>query len=566
MNEILKNKNFFLVFFTLLSGFFTCFSANAVQNEYVIEHDFFQNDFENGLLQEGFGAKKNFPNADILESSRMQAMTQIKNNYQLVLGLVKQKKFEQANEKLALLIEKNPNQSIYFYLKGLLQLINKDSVAAGQSFHKAIELNIENVPAYIGLAKLALDDKQFTEARMYANKGLKRDQYAVSAYMVLADVVMQQQDIEATEKLLLNARGKVKDNLKAELEILKLLGKVYGSKKQPEKMLSLATDLVKRNKGNLSALSFLSDAQITNQDLSGAEQTLRTIIAQQPKDARHLFLLARLLGVKKGKEIEALKLLDKAAINLDNPSLILSYKTALLVKQKQFQQAFSVAKQVDDSSPELSIGKILKGDVYLAEKKYDKALQSYQLAYQITPTTKVLDVMLLILTEQNKQVDAIALLENELAKNKDNTQIQFRLAVAYQNSGRYESSIKYYKKLIDKQQGNAIVLNNLAWVYSQLKHPKALKLAKEAFIKAPKSGAVADTYGYILLTNGRSKESLKILKQAAELSPELTEIQLHLAEAHIANQQKSQAKQILQQILTKEGAEKASAMKLMKEL
>jgi tetratricopeptide (TPR) repeat protein len=271
------------------------------------------------------------------------------------------------------------------------------------------------------------------------------------------------------------------------------------------------------------------------------------------------------LGVQKGKEIEALKLLDRAALNLDNTTSILSYKTALLIRQKQFQQAFYVAKQVDDSSPKLSIGKILKGDVYLAEKKYNKALQSYQLAYQITPTTKVLDGMLLILSEQNKQVDAIALLENELAKNKDNTQIQFRLAVAYQNSGRYESSIKYYEKLIDKQQGNAIVLNNLAWVYSQQKHPKALKLAKEAFIKAPKSGAVADTYGYILLTNGHSKESLKILKQAAELSPELTEIQLHLAEAHLANQQKSKAKQILQQILSKEGAEKAAAMKLMEE-
>jgi len=494
---------------------------------------------------------------DAEQDRQKQAMEQVKHNYLSVIDLVKKKNYSDAKTKVTELIQQEPKQSIYYNLQALLQLVDKDRPAAEQSFVKAVELNPKNTQALTGLAKLALDSKQWDKAKQYADKVLAVNPYEVKAYQVLADVAMNQQGIEAVESLLLDAQNKLKDKPAAELAIAQSLAKVYLKQKQPEKLLPLASDLIKRNPNDNAALSFLAEAQLINKDPVGAEKTLRQIIAQQPNDSKHRFLLARLLGQQADKENEILSLLDKAAENIANPALVLSYKTAILLKQKHFQQALAVAQQVDETNPTLAIGKILKGDVYLSEKKLPEALSHYQQAYAITPNIKVLDAILKILARQNKPKEAIALLEKELTKKADNTAIQFRLAERYQSSQQNDLATKHYEAVLIKQKDNVIVLNNLAYLYQQQNNPKAIELAKHAYQLAPKSGAIADTYGYILLKQGDKSQGLTILKQAAELNPQLVEIQLHLAEAYIANQDKEQGKAILEKIINNKSAKPA---------
>jgi len=494
---------------------------------------------------------------DAEQDRKKQAMKQVKRNYLSVMDLVKNKNYQEAKTKVAALIEQDPNQSIYYNLQALLQLMDKDLPTAEQSFVKAVELNPKNTQALTGLARLALDSKQWDKAKEYADQVLVVNPYDVKAYQVLADVTMKQQGIEAVERLLLDAQRQLRAKPAVELAILQSLAKVYLKQKQPEKLLVLATDFIQRNPKDNGALSFLAEAQLVNKDEAGAEKNLRQIITQQPKDAKHRFLLARLLGQQTGKEAEALNLLDKAAENMPNPALVLSYKTAILIKQKDYQQARGIAQQVDQANPTLAIGKVLKGDVFLSEKKLPEALSHYQKAYEITPNIKVLDAILKIFAQQNKPKDAIALLEKELAKKTDNTAIQFRLAERYQTSQQNDLAAKYYEAVLSKQKDNVIVLNNLAYLYQQQSNPKAVELAKQAYQLAPKSGAIADTYGYILLKQGNKPQSLTILKQAAELNPQLVEIQLHLAEAYSANQDKEQAKVVLENIIKNEAAKPA---------
>jgi len=63
-------------------------------------------------------------------------------------------------------------------------------------------------------------------------------------------------------------------------------------------------------------------------------------------------------------------------------------KTAILIKQKHYQQALTVAQQVDKANPTLAIGKILKGDVSLSQQKLPEALSHYQRAYVIKSNIK----------------------------------------------------------------------------------------------------------------------------------------------------------------------------------
>ncbi len=474
---------------------------------------------------------------DTPESFNMQMIEHVKNSYKSVINLIAQKKYENAQAKITSLIQQDPNQSIYYNLKALLQIINEDTSGAEQSFQKAITLNTRNSQAYLGLAKLALNNKQIELAKEFAKKALGRNPYEVKAYEILADIAMQQKGINAVETLLLEARTQVKESLGADLFILQLLGKVYISQKHPEKLIELADDLVDRNKGNVAALAVLAEAQLINKDDSGAEKTLREMITHQPKDAKHLFSLARLLSIQTGKESETLKLLDQAALNLENPNLVLSYKTAVLIKQKQYQKALAVATQVEASNPAQALGKILKADVYLAEKHYKKAIKHYQAAYKITQDITILDALLGAMEKQQDFKAAVTLLEKELAKHKNNPAIQYRLAVAYQNAKQHTRAVPLYEALLTQQKENVIVLNNLAWAYSALNDPRALSLAERAYKLAPLSAYVADTYGYILFLSGHHEDSISILKQAVELNPTLDEVQRHLDEAISAQKQ-----------------------------
>lgn len=515
--------------------------------------------------QESFEDERLIPDAEMFSTEAQPLkQDQVEKNYHLMLKLIKQKNYAQANKTIKGFIKENPNEAVYHNLRALLQITAKDLIGAEKSFLKVIELKPKNVQALMRLSTLALNKENFDQAKQYANKALENSPYEVVAYQVLADVAMQQQGIEAAEAIFLNAQSMFKGRFQSELEILKSLGKLYFIKKQPEKLLALAQELNGRYQQVPAAL-FLVEAQLANGDDIGAEQTLRQIIIKAPNEGMPQFILAKLLDKKEGKTSEVLDLLDKAALNLHNPVAVLAYKTGILIRQKKYQQALAVAKQVDQSNSEQGAGKKLIADVYLAEEKYPQALEQYQLAYKKNPNINNLDGVLKILTLQNKHNDVIALLNEELIKHKEETALQFRLAVAYQNANQNKLSIKYYQTVLSKQQNNVIALNNLAWIYSHEHNPKAVIVAKQAYEIAPKSSIVADTYGFMLLEQGDYQESIKVLKQGLALDRDSPILKLHLAEAYLADKKISDALELLRDLANEKSPVTTRAKQLLKQ-
>ena len=118
------------------------------------------------------------------------------------------------------------------------------------------------------------------------------------------------------------------------------------------------------------------------------------------------------------------------------------------------------------------LGKLLKGDVYLADKKLDKATDMYQQAYKIQPNDKVLFTLADLLYAQGKQTDAIKLLNNALEKNSKNGAIHFKLATVYQQQNDNKQAEAHYNAILTEQPDNVLALNNLAFLYSQQNDPR----------------------------------------------------------------------------------------------
>ncbi len=504
----------------------------------------------------------------ILESMQQEKINEKKRDYLDVLNLIKHNKLDEAGVKLATLLKQSPESAELYNLQALLETLKKNTAAAVQNYQKAISLDKTNILAHLGLSKLALDSGDLTTAKDYANRTLAINNKLIGAYLLLADIAYSQKNFSEVESVLTTALDKNKGDLLAEIEVIQNLGKLYAAQKQPEKMLVLGEDLAKRYPNDSKALSLLAGTQIVNNKKSLAEETLTKLIAKDKTDINDRLLLANLLSEHADKDKDVINLLDETiSIGPDRPQAFI-FKTAYLIKLKRYPDALELANLTEKKFPNLAIGKLLLGDVFMAEQKLDQALDNYQQSYKKQANDKVLFTITDILIAQKKLPDAIKLLTTELAKNDKNNAIHFKLASVYQQQNDFRLAEKHYNAMLAEQPNNALALNNLAWIYSQENNPRSVELAKKAFTNAPESAAIADTYGYILIKQNQHQEGLKILEKAASLAPQANDIQFHLAEAYANNDQQTKAIEILERLVKAEQnfMEKKAAITLLEKL
>ena len=504
----------------------------------------------------------------IIDSFHQSTENNKKNQVLEALRLLKENKLDDAQKIISDLLQRNPNVADYHNLNALLETLKKNPTAAQQNYDQTIKLDPKNIMAYLGSAKLALDNGQLDKAKDYANKALSINDKTLNAYLVLADVAYKQKDNAEIEKLLQAAQDKVKGNITEEIDVIKNAGKYYALQKQPEKILALTEELRSRYPDNTSVLSLLAQAQIINNKKSLAEETLLKLISLDKGNISNRLLLIKLMSEQPDKEQETLKLLDETAQLTPNNLEALIYKTAYLIKLKQTPEALKLADKIDSLFPKLVLGKLLKGDVYLADKKLDKASEMYQKAYKIEPNDRILFIMVDLLVIQKKQANAIKLLNSALEKNNKNIAVHFKLATIYQQQNNTQQAEAHYKAMLAQQADNALALNNLAVLYSQQNDPQALEYGKKAYEKAPESAAVLDTYGSILVKQNQAKEGLFLLEKAAGLALKEPNIQFHLAESYVANNNPEKAIEILAPLVQAEAdfTEKKAATDLLEKL
>jgi Tfp pilus assembly protein PilF len=153
-------------------------------------------------------------------------------------------------------------------------------------------------------------------------------------------------------------------------------------------------------------------------------------------------------------------------------------------------------------------------------------------------------------------------------ENPKDTVVPLYLADRALQAKDYKAAAAGYQKIVAEQPNNVVAMNNLAWSLYELKDPGAIGMAEKAARAAPRSPAVADTYGWLLVESGDTKRGTEILGRAAKAAPNAHEIRLHYAKALIRSGDKAAARKELEAIaaLTGESPSKAEAAELLKQL
>lgn len=154
-----------------------------------------------------------------------------------------------------------------------------------------------------------------------------------------------------------------------------------------------------------------------------------------------------------------------------------------------------------------------------------------------------------------------------LEQNPQDRGALLTLANALLDSGETAEAERRFSEYLRLDPRNPVALNNYAWLRYHAGRSDALVYAERAFQAASGEPAIVDTYGWLLVQNGKLKEGLSLLARAAGAAPQNPEISYHLAYALAKVGRNQEARQRLSSALSKgDFADRDQAEALMQTL
>jgi len=385
-----------------------------------------------------------------------------------------------------------------------------DMAAAEQWLGKAIALDPDNAPAHLSLAQLAVQRGDTATAARTLEDLRKRDPSAVEARLLLLAIYLRGSDAVA-------ARPVIDEIVKVgetRPEVLNALGQLYlDNGRYDEALLNFQSATSQDSSSPVFWLN-TARAQISLGNAGVAREALEKALAARPDWIPAVGALA-MLDIKEGHGAEAVA------------------RVSQLVK----------AHPRDDGA------RVLEGDVHMVMRDFAKASAAYDAAAALKPSS-ALAAKAHSARQQGGLANANQPLESWLAAHPDDDTLRMLLANAYQRTGERSRAVKEYEFIDSRGTASPITLNNLAWLYYELKDRRAEAVARRAFEGAPDSVAIADTYGWILAETGKADEALPVLEKAAEGSRDPA-IEYHYAAALVRSGAREEGQKRLTALLAR---------------
>ena len=474
-----------------------------------------------------------------LDANRFQA------NVMLILTHLSRGEFDQAEKAVADLEKKQPNNPLTYNLRGAVFVGKKKNAEARKVFEKALTLQPTYFPAALNIAQLDIQENNPQMARTRFETILAKDPTNLQALVTLAGFGKR---INATPEEVLGWLERAKKGNPAVPQPSILLSRYYLGMGDAKKAVEIALDAQAISPENPDVLDALGVAQLLAGEKNAAVTTASKLVSLQPKSAMALVRLANAQYANDnlaGASASLRKALEIKPDLLDALTALVSIET----RAGRYAEAMQLVKKVQSQYPKSHAGSMLEGDVRFAEKQYAQAATAYENAYTTARSGQLAIRLHGALALAGKQSEGEAKLTGWLKTNPDDLPVRIYLADVYLKQQKHKSAIEQYEYILKKQPQNLLVLNNLAWTYQQVKDPRSLQVAEQAYKASPQSAQVMDTYGWMLVEQGQIDKGLGVLQRAASTAPDQQEIRFHYASGLYRAGKKDQARMELERVL-----------------
>lgn len=481
--------------------------------------------------------------ADLQAAAAMEGTSSRADTF-IILNQLQGKQFDAALASIAALEKKQGASPLTWNYRGAAHLGKKDATKARESFVQALKLDPKFFPAAANLAQLDLKDNQPTAARQRFEGTLKADPKHLNAMLALADLSLRNKDEKAYVSWLEKAAAAHPQALPPRVA----LARYQLSKGDKNKALAAAREAVNAQPDNPVALDILGTTQLALGDTTNALGSFRKLVERQPGQAAPLVKLAAVQAVAKDFVAARTSLQDALRIQPDflDAQMMLG---SIEIQGARYDDAYKLAKQIQQQKPDHPAGHSLEGSTALARKDYPAALAAYERAYKLEPSGALLVRQLQVLNATQRAEEGEKRLASWLATHPQDASTRAVLAESLIKRGQYKAAAEQYLVLDKSNPNNLIVLNNLAWALQESGDSRASAFAERALKLKPDSPAVLDTLGWILVQQGQVQRGIKLLQQALTKAPDLAEIQFHLASAFARSGDRTRAQRELERLL-----------------
>lgn len=525
--------------------------------------------------------------------------------------LLQQKRVDDAITEVNRVIDADDKYPLAHNILGSAYIAKGDADAALKELNRALELDPKLVDAHLkkGIVNLARGKKSEGESEL--ETAVRVAPEVLNTRYLLASYYMRQKNYGRAQSVLRDGlKGDKRDALlynmmavasfadKREKDGLTFLQKAkasdptypapyinlagyYVSKGQPDQAINEYNAVLKIDGSNLTALlglgvlhegkgktsealgyytkardtkkpagyTALASFYLRQKDSAKALAVLDEAIKTLPGDAPILEMKGAILAGQQ-KYAEAVKVYE--SLERVAPARALPLKIRAYVAMKDIPKAVEQAQKIISATPRSAGGHLILASIYESQRDFDRALAAIRSGMAAEPDSLQAAMALGSLYEKKRDFNqAIATYDSILKKNPKSVPALFAKGAAYDLSGRKQEAVGVYREVLKRSPNYVPALNNLAFLYAEGYGSKAeaLALATRAADGQQNNPGVMDTYGYVLLKNGKRAEALKILAQAASQMPTNPTVQYHLAVAYRENGNRAQAAATVRQAL-----------------
>ncbi|ALT77291.1 XrtA/PEP-CTERM system TPR-repeat protein PrsT [Paucibacter sp. KCTC 42545] len=448
------------------------------------------------------------------------------------------KRWDAAAQVLETIAKKQPDRPSAENLRGRMEMMRGDRVAARAAFERALKIDPKFYPAVATLASLDQDDKKLDAAiaRLKAWIALEPKDLRAQLSVIELQSLSGKPSSEIEEALAKLVKEWPNESGPRLLLIRKLV-----DRKELKAALTLARDGVIAAPDQPTMLATLSQVEQLNGESNQAVATANKWMALQPNSVQPLLRLAELYVALKDPSAAAQSLTRALAIDeryLPAQRMLI----AIEVGRGRVDSARKVIKVVQTQRPNDAIGQVLEAELESTQKNWAGAVAAYQSALNKNPSTDIAIKTHYAYLSGGKTAEGGAFATRWLQKNPSDVAFIYYLGDLALTGKQYAQAEQHYRAVLKLQPENAAALNNVAWLLNLDKKPDALEYAERAVKLQPKQAPLLDTLAEIYASRGQLEKAIEVQKQALSLAPDAHLHRLHLATFYVSAGKKAEAK------------------------
>lgn len=450
----------------------------------------------------------------------------------------------------AALAEEFPDNPALVALHGRLLLASgQDPVQGRALLEQAARLDPPFLPALLALGDLALAAGDREEAATWYGRAEALAPEDLPTLLRLAALAEQTGDQAAIGRWLGQAQRAHPDSI----EVGVLMGRHRLNQGDRDGALALAAELYARAPQQRQVLEYVVQTELLSGRSEHRYGAVGTLVRAYP-DAPGVRKLAAQSALADDDLDTAIMHLRRAVDLAPTDQLARIALTQALLAQGDYAAALDGALVLQEQYPDSASGYELEGLAWLAQQRFEAAVPVLQEAMGRHRGPTVVRQLAGAYAETDQLAEAIALLQDWLQEQPTDLRTQAQLGDLLRQDGDAEGAIAAYRAAADGGLEQPALLNNLAYLLHQQGADEALAIARRAYEVAPDHPLIADTYGWILVSQGDLARGLDLLMEAHLNQPDEPLIAYHLAYALAQAGRGAEAAARLRQLLAQQPA------------